>query len=209
MKLESLFETEAPKKRWPGAPGREIPLKREYIDWLEANAIPNKDDRYGSEDIGFDSKWFWLDEATGNVCSHPNLWIMFKTKGKIKPPFKFESVGGFSFMSGSIIDDFSWFPKKLDIRLNFFDANVESLKGLSKRVEHVNVFTFPNNICKNLLEVFSIKHVEKVTLNIMIDSPKAKKAKRAYKIIQKHFAGDKDPFDCQDDLIDAGFGDYA
>ena len=206
MKLENLLEAPG-QKRWPKAPGREIPLKTEHIIWLNNYAIPYKDDRYGSEDIGFNSKWYWLDETTGDVVAHPDITLIFVKSNLPTPPFKFESVGGFTFDGPCKIDDFSWFPKRFEIRLNFNQANIQSLKGLSKRVEFVKVFTFPVKLCKNLLEVYSIRSLEKIT-NIASNKIDLN-TWRTLNMIREYFNSGKDPFDCQEELISKGFGDYA
>jgi hypothetical protein len=71
------------------------------------------------------------------------------------------------------------------------------------KLSHLKSINFELNVrdtpITNMLYVFKIKKIKSILSN----------HKEIDKIINNHLAGDRDIMDCQEELIDAGFGEYA
>jgi hypothetical protein len=68
-----------------------------------------------------------------------------------------------------------------------------------------NLFISGNPLIKNYLRVLKVKDLQKI---VMWDNDGINFRKIA-DIINKHLAGDKDIMECQEEMIEAGFGEYA
>lgn len=79
--------------------------------------------------------------------------------------------------------------------------NLKSLKGINKIIKHIGGYAnfSDNEISSNILGLLRIEGLK----NVILDDDTVEN------IINKHLAGDRDIFACQEELIDAGFEEYA
>lgn len=86
---------------------------------------------------------------------------------------------------------------------NFYCSGnkLTSLKGIHKIIKLIgSVGYFDNNlITSNVLGLLKIEELRQVKLD----------EKKVERIINKHLKGDRDIFACQEDLVNAGFEDFA
>ena len=95
----------------------------------------------------------------------------------------------------------SWIPKKIKYAKFNNVRNVESLKGFNKVIEECEQLNFDKTmeIKSNILSLFKIKGLQKLVFvyNRQVET-----------IINQHLPSN-DMLGCQQDLIDAGYEDYA
>jgi Leucine-rich repeat (LRR) protein len=92
------------------------------------------------------------------------------------------------------------FPAKLDGRGNCYGNNLTSLQGIHKQLKEAKSLDFSANPIKShVLGLLKIKGLETIELS----------RKGVQDIINKHLAGERDVMACQDELMDAGFEEYA
>ena len=103
--------------------------------------------------------------------------------------------------SNGTLSNVSKLPKTIMSNLDCRNNKIDSLRGIQKYVKTIKgTADFTNNPIKShvlgLLEIDGLK-------SVMLDN------KKVAAIINKHLKGDKDVIACQEELIDAGFEDFA
>ena len=100
-------------------------------------------------------------------------------------------------------------PKKIVGTFQCFDNPIKSLKGIHKIIEEIDgTFIIPDSVESNILGVLKIKNLGK----IIFKSPSNEDTKKEISdIINKYLPNPSpsDIIDCQNELIDAGFEEYA
>ena len=104
-------------------------------------------------------------------------------------------------VSGNNLKDFEHAPEVIDGDLNIANNLFTSLSGIDKHIKeiHGTLNLFGNNIETAMLGLMNIKGLTKIGFS---NQPKIEA------IFNKHLPVG-DVFDCQDELIDAGFNEYA
>ena len=103
--------------------------------------------------------------------------------------------------SNGTLSNVSKLPKTIMSNLDCRNNKIDSLRGIQKYVKTIKgTADFTNNPIKShvlgLLEIDGLK-------SVMLDN------KKVAAIINKHLKGDKDVIACQEELIEAGFEDFA
>ncbi len=111
------------------------------------------------------------------------------------------SVGGNFNCHGNKLTSLEGAPSSVGGNLSCFNNKLTSLHNIHKQIKHIGGFaTFNDNpITSHVLGLLLIDGLQKVFLDNM----------KVRVIINKHLKGDRDIFACQEELIEAGYEEYA
>lgn len=130
--------------------------------------------------------------------------IMYIYKNRLK---SFEGapkyIGKHFYVHDNEISSFEGAPRFVGANFILTRNKLDSLKGIHKYVKQINgvLNVSENNVSSHVLGVLRIEGLEALVL----DPP----AKEVQDIINKHLAGDRNIFDCQEELIAAGCEEFA
>ena len=178
------------------------------IDWYFKT---RKNIHFGSLDEYYDD--FKIKD--GKVSYAGDVYLYQVNKAPTPPEFKFGKVENFEITGGANLKVLpTWLPDSCDT-LIFFVNHIESIKGIVKIVHSCKKLeiSLPSDklpsmrrsikdhkpVIAGLLSVLNINDLKKISIDELDD---------VCDIINK-FLPKGDIFDCQDALIDAGFGEYA
>lgn len=119
-------------------------------------------------------------------------------------------VNGNCIIDFSNISSFEFSPKSIHGNMTCFDSDFSSLKDIHKHIHQIDgnlsfVSLVATKIKSNVLGLMLIKGLNKVLVN---NSAGKDMFREVADIINKHLPGG-DIVECQSDLIDAGFEEYA
>ena len=111
------------------------------------------------------------------------------------------SVSGEFDATGNDLVSLEDLPASIGTNLHIFGNNVITLHNIHKHIKHIGGYAvFKNNqIISHVLGLLLIDGLKEVYLDYKI----------VQDIINKHLSGDRDVFACQEELIEAGFEEYA
>ena len=112
-----------------------------------------------------------------------------------------KEVGGAFLCSSNKLTSLEGISPIIGLQLSCIANKLTSLHNIHKQIKHIGGYvSFENNPIKShVLGLLLIDGLTKVWLENTI----------VQKIINKHLAGDRDVFACQEELIEAGLEDYA
>ena len=109
-------------------------------------------------------------------------------------------VTGSFYCQRNYIDSLDHVPESMNY-LNFYENELESLHNIHKKIKHCTIGGFEKNPIKS--HVLGLLLIDGLT-KIWFDDNWP-----LVRIINKHLEGDRDVFACQEELIEAGFEDFA
>lgn len=114
-----------------------------------------------------------------------------------------EYIGKNFIVNDNEISSFEGAPRFIGGNLLLIRNKLDSLKGIHKYIKQINgvLNVSENNVSSHVLGVLRIEGLEALILDPV--------AKEVQDIINKHLAGDRDIFACQEELINAGFEEFA
>jgi hypothetical protein len=150
----------------------------------------------------------------GVSCGTNNLETLYGAPEKVSDKFSCrhnkltslkgapKSVGGYFNCEDNLISSLEGAPNTIAGVFYCSGNKLTSLKGIHKQIKYIGDFaTFDGNPIKShmlgLLKIDGLRHI------YYIDN------KPVQNIINKHLKGDKDIFACQEELIEAGFPEFA
>lgn len=108
-------------------------------------------------------------------------------------------VTGSFYCHRNYLDSLDHVPESMNY-LNFYDNKLTSLHNIHKKIKHCGLANFEDNPIKShVLGLLLIEGLNHVYFDIH----------HLAKIINDHLKGDRDVFACQEELIEAGFEDFA
>lgn len=126
------------------------------------------------------------------MCSNNKLTSLEGSPSKVSDDF-YCQVNKLSTLEGA--------PSYIGDLFNCFNNNLTSLHNIHKQIKYIGgIAIFEKNpITSHVLGLLMIERLE----NIRIDNQVVQG------ILNKHLEGDRDVFACQEELIEAGFEDFA
>ena len=111
------------------------------------------------------------------------------------------SVGGDFHCSDNKLTSLEGAPSSVGGKFYCYDNKLTSLHNIHKQIKHVGRIAdfIGNPITSHVLGLLMIDGLKEVNLD----------NKEVEKIIDRHLSGDRDVFACQEELIEAGFEDFA
>ena len=111
-----------------------------------------------------------------------------------------ERVGWSLNCSNNLIETINGFPKWVGENINSENNQLTSLQNIHKQILHIGGFLnlTKNPIKSHILGILLIKELKEVYAN-----------GRQFTIINDHIEGDKDVLECQEELISAGYKEFA
>lgn len=114
-------------------------------------------------------------------------------------------VGGYFSCSFTEITSLEGAPRYVGEDFTCYRTKIKSLLNVHKQIKHIGgSFQLPNTIKSNVLGVMYIKGLKSIQFD-----QRTKKQKQVEIIINKHLSGDRDVHACQEELLEAGLGEYA
>lgn len=124
----------------------------------------------------------------------------------------FSEVNGDIIVSGALYS-FDGIPKRINGRLDINNApGMTSLHDIENHFEYINErLILPNSIKSDILGVLKIKGLQGISFRdeFSVTEDKVLSIHKVEKIVNKHLSKDKDIVECQEELIDNGFKDFA
>ena len=181
MKLHELFETKAKS------------TSKTFADWCRIQNINPR----SLHNIDCSEQFITSLEGAPTVVSGEfdcNTNLLKSLKGCP------EHVG-FLYADSNQIDSIEGLPKTVKTYISLDHNKITNLHNIHKMVKKMNgvIYLRDNPITSHILGVLLIEGCEL----IILDYPKV------HNIINKHLKGDRDVFACQEELIEAGFDEYA
>lgn len=127
---------------------------------------------------------------------------------KLPESVRFGKIKIFTLDKSVTLDNFDILPNEsTHVEFKYGCSIPRDLKGLSKALTKCERITLPE-VKTGLLELLKIDGLKGLELNKHGDDANSKFA-AAFSIVQRHVRENKDIFDCQEALIDAGFKDFC
>lgn len=122
------------------------------------------------------------------------------------------SVANIFDVSSNQLKDWSGFPSQVGV-INAVGNKMTSFKGIARDVTMCNEITADIECRTNVLELFKIEGLEKVSFKAkavsQVTDELAREIEIAQDIINKHLEGDRDIIDVQSDFIDADLVEWV
>lgn len=199
MKLKDLFESAENKKiieDW---------LKQfSHFIYLDGLLIKQEIDNI------FDFQTMKLESEVTSFCLIGDGGVKFSwplAESPLRSDFILDLSGGVP--GGMIIDDFEQFPKMVP-KLSMTDmVTIKSFRGIDKltKLRVISIDTESMIVDCGLLRLLKIPSLKRIVLNRRDDTKN--KFDSAMSIVFKHFEGDREVAECQQELIEAGLQEYA
>ena len=128
----------------------------------------------------------------------------------------FGVVDGDMIISGTL-KDFNGVPRRINGRLDFSEApGMTSLNQVHQHFEYINErLVLPNSITSDILGVLKVRGLQGIsfhddfTIDETLAQPKVISLHKVAEIVNEHLSKDRNILQCQEDLIDADFKDFA
>lgn len=119
-------------------------------------------------------------------------------------------VGGDFNCSSTKIKSLEGAPSYIGGNFNCWNTDITSLKNIHKHIKHIGgVLFLPKKVRSRVLGVVLIKGLRKIDFHTIAQTGVSTKQKQVETIINKHLLGDRDPHACQEEMLEAGLGEYA
>lgn len=120
-----------------------------------------------------------------------------------------ESVGTYFNCSENKLKSLDGISSRIGLDLHAYNNKIESLHNIHKQIKYIgrNAYFQDNPIKSHVLGLLLIDGLKRIWF--VNSYNKENKLFKVEEIINKHLAGDRDIFACQEELIEAGFDEYA
>lgn len=117
------------------------------------------------------------------------------------PDSKMPDQKGGANLGGLGVNSFETLPESVGGDLFLSNNKFKSLKNIHKHIKNIKGELYLNQcpIESHVLGVLKIKNLTRINMD----------NKNIQKILNKHLSGDRDVLACQNDLMDAGFEEFA
>ena len=183
----------------------------------KALAFVEKQGSYFKEEFLSDNQFLEKVTFSGNILNSPSS-VEFYHYDELggPPPFKIGELGrDFSVQSGKTLTEIpEWFPTKCR-RLQLDRTGITSLHNIHKVVKECQLITINHcPVSSSIVGLMLIKNLQKVEFGVTDEMVNSHPVDGAYydleTIIRKNLEKNpRDAFEFQDDLIDAGWEEYA